>query len=96
MIAFFSTISYILDFVWLLIIGRIIFSWLFAMNIINPRNQIFGVIGNFLYTATEPLLAPIRRILPDLGPIDISPIVIFFIIFFLQELIARSLVPMFV
>ncbi|UXN03157.1 MULTISPECIES: YggT family protein [unclassified Bartonella] len=96
MYAFFSTISLILDFIRILIVGRIIISWLYAMNIVNPRSQLFGMIGNFLYTATEPMLAPIRRILPDLGPIDISPIIIFFGIYFLQMLIATSLMPAFV
>lgn len=95
MFAFFTTINYILEFFSMLVLGRVIFSWLFAMNIVNPRSQIFGMIGQFLYAATEPVLGPIRRILPDLGPIDISPVVVFFGIYFIQLFIATSLMPMF-
>ncbi len=51
-------------------------------NVVNPRNQFVGSVGNFLFKVTEPVLAPIRRVLPDLGGIDISPIVVLIILFF--------------
>lgn len=89
MFAFFSTINLILDIFSMLVIARVIFSWLFTMNIVNPRNQFFATIGLFLYKITDPILAPIKRILPNLDPIDISPVVVIFGIYFIQMLIAR-------
>lgn len=62
-------------YIWVLI-GNAIYSWLVAFNVVNPRNQAVAAIGDFLYRATEPVLAPIRRRLPNLGGIDISPVVL--------------------
>ena len=53
-----------------------ILSWLIAFNVVNIRNDVVRTILNCLYQLTEPVLAPIRRRLPDLGGIDISPIVL--------------------
>ena len=60
-------------YVWVLIASAIL-SWLVAFNVVNTRNRAVYVIGDFLYRVTEPLLAPIRRILPNLGGLDLSPI----------------------
>jgi YggT family protein len=57
---------------WLLVIGRVLMSW------INPRMD--GPIGRFLFETTEPLLAPIRRILPSTGMIDLSPLVLMLVL----------------
>lgn len=76
------------------IIAAAIFSWLYAFNVVNPRNQVISLIGDALYRMTEPALRPIRSILPDLGGIDISPIVLLLILFFLQQLIVNNLVPL--
>jgi YggT family protein len=54
---------------------------------VNARNQIVSQIGSFLHRMTEPALAPIRRFLPDLGGIDISPIVLIFALVLLKDLI---------
>ena len=61
---------------WIIIFSAV-FSLFYAFNVINPRNQFVSAIGQFLYQATEPALRPIRRYLPDLGTIDISPIVLY-------------------
>ena len=79
-------------YVWI-IIASAIFSWLYAFNVVNPRNQFVAAIGNFLYQATEPVLRPIRRFIPDLGSIDVSPIVLLLLIFFLQRIIAYYVYP---
>ena len=76
-----------LDFyIWIIIAGAI-FSWLYAFNVVNPQNQFVSMIGNFLYRITEPALRPIRRFMPDLGGIDISPIALFLCIMFVKFLI---------
>ena len=64
-----------------------IFSWLVAFHVVNTRNQVVGMIGEFLYRITEPVLRPIRNVLPNLGGIDISPIVVIIIIWFIQIVI---------
>jgi YggT family protein len=69
---------------WIIIISAVM-SWLIMFNVINTRNAGVAMIGDFLYRLTEPALRPIRRILPNLGGIDISPIILFFIIILLQQ-----------
>ena len=95
MFALFVTIDVALNlFSWLLIASAI-FSWLYAFNVVNPNNRFVGMIGEFLYRITEPALRPIRRILPDLGGIDISPIVLLLIIMFLRMFLRTSIAPAF-
>jgi YggT family protein len=77
---------------WLLIISAIV-SWLVAFNVINMRNPIIHAIGRTLYALTDPMLRPIRRILPNLGGIDISPLIVILIIWFLQMELSRNVLP---
>ncbi len=72
MIAVLNVIMYALNIYWYVIIASAIFSWLFAFGVVNPRNPVVSAIGNFLYQATEPVLRPIRRVVPTLGAIDIE------------------------
>ncbi|MAA98553.1 MAG: hypothetical protein CMN87_15400 [Stappia sp.] len=75
------------------IIASAIFSWLYAFNVVNPRNQFVSMIGQVLYNLTEPLLRPIRRVIPAMGGLDLSPIVLLLGIFLLQRLIAYYIYP---
>ncbi len=96
MLALFKTIDFALEiYVWF-IIASAIFSWLYAFNVVNSRNPFVAQIGDFLYKVTEPALRPIRRLLPDLGGIDISPIVLFIIIYFIRQLMWTSIAPLFI
>ena len=75
-----SALAYIIDsaatlYIWIIIIN-VVLSWLIGFNVINPYNQFVRTIHTFCYRATEPLLAPIRRFMPDLGGIDISPVIL--------------------
>ena len=79
-------------YVWLLIAAAIL-SWLIAFGVVNTRNQAVAMIGEFLYRITEPALRPIRSILPNLGGIDISPVILILIIYFIQEVILRYIYP---
>ena len=74
-----------------LLIGSAIMSWLLAFNVIDYRNQVVKQISDFLYRITEPPLRPIRRILPNLGGIDISPMVLILILIFVRNLIVVDL-----
>ena len=76
-------------YIWLLI-GSAILSWLVVFNVVNTRNQAVIAIGNFLYRITEPALRPIRRVLPNFGGIDISPVVLILLLMFLQNLLRES------
>ncbi len=94
MIALIQTVVLALDIYWWILIASAIFSWLYAFNVVNPRNQFVGSVGNFLFRITEPVLAPVRRILPDLGGIDISPIVVLLIIFFFRQFLLTTVLSL--
>ena len=79
-------------YIWLLIAAAVL-SWLIAFNVVNTRNQVVASIGEFLYRITEPLLRPIRNILPNLGGIDISPVILILIILLLENIIVRYIYP---
>lgn len=95
MLALFQTIDMALNLYTWVLIASAIFSWLYAFNVINSSNQFVGAIGSFLYNVTEPVLRPIRRIMPNLGGIDISPIIVLLLIFFLRSLLWNSIYPLF-
>jgi YggT family protein len=79
-------------YVWLLFAAAIL-SWLIAFNVINTRNQFVSAVAEFLYRITEPVLRPIRSLLPGLGGLDISPVIVILIIMFLQRVIAYYVYP---
>ena len=76
-----------------LLIVQAVMSWLVAFNVVNMRNDFVRSIWNFLYQVTEPVLRPIRNILPNLGGIDVSPIILLLIIFFIQRVIQLYIYP---
>lgn len=78
-------------YVWLVIASAIL-SWLVAFNVVNTRNQFIYTVGDFLHRITEPALRPIRRFLPNLGGIDISPVILILVLFFAQRLLENVLV----
>ena len=87
--ALLSTVSLILSLVWWVFLVMIIMSWLISFNVINTRNQFVAGLWRALNQITDPILRPIRRIIPAMGGLDLSPIIVFIIIFFLQQLIAN-------
>jgi YggT family protein len=76
-----------------LIIASAILSWLVAFNVVNTRNDVVRAIWNFLDAVTEPALRPIRNLLPNLGGIDVSPIILLLLIFFIRQVIIYYLYP---
>lgn len=91
--ALFSVILLALKLYLWIVIAAAIFSWLVAFHVVNTRNQVVATIGEFLYRITEPALRPIRNMLPNLGGIDISPIILFLIIIFIQKVIEFYIWP---
>ena len=94
MIPILNTLMFALNiYIWILI-ANAIFSWLYAFNVINTRNQFVNMIGRALYQMTEPVLRPIRRFMPDLGGVDISPIILVLIIYLIQQIVIYYLYPL--
>jgi YggT family protein len=79
-------------YIWLLIAAAVL-SWLIAFNVVNTRNQVVHMIGDMLFRLTEPLLRPIRSMLPNLGGIDVSPVILILLILFLENVIVRYIYP---
>ncbi len=96
MLALIRTLDFALSIYTWIIIASAVFSWLYAFNIVNARNPFVASVGDFLYKVTEPVLKPIRRLLPDLGGVDISPIILFIIIYFIRQLLWTSIAPLLV
>jgi len=94
MIELFSFISLLLSLYIYILIAAAVMSWLVAFNVVNPRNQFVAMVGEFLYRITEPVLRPIRNVLPNLGGIDISPIIAIIIIWFIQIVVLPNLLRM--
>jgi YggT family protein len=79
-------------YVYALIISAVM-SWLIAFNVLNVRNDFVRGIMNFLYQITEPVLRPIRQRLPAMGGLDISPIILILVIYFIQRVIDLYVYP---
>ena len=79
-------------YVWILIAAAIL-SWLIAFNVVNTRNTVVATIAQFLYQITEPALRPIRNLLPNLGGLDISPMVLILALYFIRDLAFETLRP---
>jgi YggT family protein len=76
-------------YIWVIIIGAIL-SWLIAFDVVNRRNRAVFTIADSLYRLTEPALRPIRKVLPDLGGVDISPVVLILGLIFLRDVVLLS------
>ena len=72
-------------YIWVLIASAVL-SWLVAFNVVNTRNPVVAQIGDILYRVTEPALRPIRRFMPNLGGVDISPIILIIGLIFIRNL----------
>jgi len=99
MTALFWLIDALLGFYYFLLIAMIIMSWLTSFGILNSYQPFVQTVQQFLYTVTEPALAPIRRmlgrVLPNLGGFDISPIILIFLIFAIRILLRNDIAPLF-
>ncbi len=87
MYAVITLIDAILQIYTWIVIVYVIMTWLVQFNVMNMRNQFVAMIGNVLHRLTEPVLRPIRKIMPHLGGLDISPVVLLLALFFIRNLI---------
>ena len=85
--SFLILLSQVIDlYIWV-VIANAILSWLIAFNVVNTQNRFVYAVADVLYKVTEPAMRPIRRIMPNLGGIDLSPIVLILGLIFLQNLV---------
>ena len=88
-------INTLFDLVVWVVIASAIMSWLVAFGVVNTRNQFIRMVVETLFRLTEPMLRPIRRMLPNLGGVDISPVVLLLALFFLREALRYYVWPHF-
>ncbi len=86
-----ALIDTVINFYILVLIASAVMSWLLAFNVLNAYNRVVYLISDFLYRFTEPALAPIRRIMPRIGGIDVSPIVLILLLVFIRNLLFEYL-----
>ena len=93
MISLAKLIDSVIDIYTWVVIASAIMSWLVAFGVVNVRNQFIRVVVDMLFRMTEPVLRPIRRILPNLGGVDISPVILLLGLFFLRSLLWEYVWP---
>ncbi len=93
MIAIFYLVLQLLKLYSYVVIANVIISWLIAFNILNTQNRFVYIILDFTYRLTEPFLNRIRRFLPNLGSLDISPIILLLLIWFIEMCMKLYIAP---
>jgi len=93
MIAIFYLVLQILKLYSYVVIANVVISWLIAFNVLNTQNRFVYSILEFTYKLTDPILNRIRRILPNLGSFDISPIILLILIWFIEMCMKLYLAP---
>ena len=86
-LALFQIIMILLNVLWWIIIVQAIMSWLIAFNVITTHNEVVRSIWIALDRLTQPLYRPIRKVMPDLGALDLSPMVVLLLIIILQTIL---------
>jgi YggT family protein len=85
--SFISLIATVIQIYIYVLVASAILSWLIAFNVVNTRNQFVSMLAEALWRLTEPALRPIRRFLPNLGGLDLSPVVLILLLIFVQNLL---------
>ncbi len=83
----------LLQLYWWVLLIMIIMSWLISFNVINTRNQFVAAVWRVVNQLTEPVLNPIRRFMPNFSGLDLSPLIAFLLIFFIQQIIGYYIYP---
>ena len=91
MYALLQLIDTVIDiYIWIIIL-YVILSWLISFNVVNTRNRVVYLVADALFRLTDPVLKPVRRIIPAVGGFDLSPVVVILLLFFIQNLIIVDL-----
>ena len=91
MLAVLQIVQLLLNLLWWVIVIQAILSWLIAFNVINTHSDFVRSVWNALQRITEPMYRPIRRILPDFGALDLSPLVVLLILYILQNIVVPNI-----
>ena len=91
--SFLIIFNFAVDIIFWIIIIQVILSWLINFDVLNLRQPLVWNIWNGLNRLLEPIYRPIRNILPDLGGLDISPVIVLFLLFALQVIVNNNLAP---
>ena len=83
---------YVINIIWFIVIAHVIMSWLIGFNVLNRHQPLVWQIWNGLERLLEPIYGPIRRVLPNMGGLDLSPIVLIVILYALQTILVRNAV----
>ena len=83
---------YVLNILWFIVIAQVIMSWLINFNVLNRHQPLVWQIWNGLERLLEPIYRPIRSVLPDMGGLDLSPLVVLVAIYAAQVVISRNAV----
>jgi len=94
MVSFLIIFNFAVDVIFWIIIIQVILSWLINFDVLNLRQPLVWNIWNGLNRLLEPIYRPIRNMLPDLGGLDISPVIVLFLLFALQVVVNNNLAPM--
>ena len=92
MIYLLQIVQFVLTVVWWIIIVQAILSWLIAFNVINTSNNAVRQIWMALEKMTDPIYRPIRRVLPDFGALDLSPLVVLLLVGLLDRLVTTAMI----
>lgn len=93
MTAIFWLIDQVIGLYMMVVIGQVILSWLVSFKVVNTQNRFIYMVGDFFYRATEPALKHIRRVMPNLGGLDISPVILILGLLFLRQLLVFDIAP---
>ncbi len=94
MASFLTLFNFAINLAWWIIIVQFIMSWLISFDVINIRNTFVAQLWHGLNRITGPLYRPIRRVLPDMGGLDFSPVIVLFGLFALQVVVNNNLAPL--
>jgi YggT family protein len=91
LIALLQIVQLLLTVIWWIIVVQAILSWLIAFNVINTHSDFVRTAWNALQRMTEPMYRPIRRVLPDFGALDLSPLVVLLILYILSNIVLPNI-----
>ena len=91
MLTILQILQILLNLVWWIIVVQAILSWLIAFNVINTHSDFVRSVWNALQRITEPMYRPIRRVLPDFGALDLSPLVVLLILYILSNIVIPNI-----
>lgn len=94
MLSLLMILNYLVGIVWFIVLAHVIMSWLVNFEVVNLRQRFVAQIWYGLNRLVEPLYRPIRRILPNMGPIDISPLVVIFVLYALRTVLANNIMAL--